>query len=120
MLNFDNIRFSTFIPQILMLLGFVSCVSASYFYPAQKSGTELRLEIKLSETVTANDSQSSTLHFTDYQVSEKAVAASEDLSMPFFNEIRRYIYPIIGSSSTLTGIDFPLVTRPPPFFYMLA
>lgn len=120
MLIFDNIIFSTFIPQILMLLGFVSCVSAPYFYPAQKSETEFRIETKSSETVEANYCQSTTVQFADYQVFEKVVAASVGLSIPFLNEISRYIYPIIGSSSTLTGIDFPLVTRPPPFFYKLS
>lgn len=120
MLLFDNIIFSTFIPQILMVLGFVSCVTAPYFYPAQQSETEIRLETKSSEKVTANYSQSTTFRFADYQVFEKDVAASVDLSISFFNEIKRYIYPLIASSSTLTGIGFQLVTRPPPFFYKLA
>ena len=120
MLLFDNIIFSTFIPQILMILGFVSCVTAPYFYPAQQSETELRIETKSAETVTANYSQSTTFRFADYQVFEKDVAASVDLSISFFNEIKRYIYPLIASSSTLTGIGFQLVTRPPPVFYKLA
>ena len=120
MLLFDNIIFSTFIPQILMVLGFVSCVTAPYFYPAQQSETELRIETKSAETVTANYSQSTTFRLADYQVFEKDVAASVDLSISFFNEIKRYIYPFIASSSTLTGIGFQLVTRPPPVFYKLA
>ena len=120
MLLFDNIIFSTFIPQILMVLGFVSCVTAPYFYPVQQSETEIRIETKSSETVTANYSQSTTFRFADYQVFEKDIAASVDLSISFFNEIKRYIYPLIASSSTLTGIGFQLVTRPPPFFYKLA
>ena len=120
MLLFDNIIFSTFIPQILMVLGFVSCVTAPYFYPVQQSETEIRIETKSSETVTANYSQSTTFRFADYQVFEKDVAASVDLSISFFNEIKRYIYPLIASSSTLTGIGFQLVTRPPPVFYKLA
>ena len=120
MLIFDNIIFSTFIPQILMLLGFVSCVSAPYFYPAQKSETELRIETKSSDTVEANYCQSTTVQFADYQVFEKDVATSVGFSIPFFNEISRYVYPGFTSFSTLNGIDFPLVTRPPPFFYKFA
>ena len=120
MLLFDNIIFSTFIPQILMVLGFVSCVTAPYFYPVQQSETEIRIETKSSETVTANYSQSTTFRFADYQVFEKDVAASVDLSISFFNEIKRYIYPLIASSSTLTGTGFPLVTRPPPFFLQIS
>ena len=120
MLLFDNIIFSTFIPQILMVLGFVSCVTAPYFYPVQQSETEIRIETKSSETVTANYSQSTTFRFADNQVFEKDVAAYVDLSISFFNEIKRYIYPFIASSSTLTGIGFQLVTRPPPVFYKLA
>ena len=103
-----------------MVLGFVSCVTAPYFYPAQQSETEIRLETKSSEKVTANSSQSTTFRFADYQDFEKDIAASVDLSISFFNEIKRYIYPLIASSSTLTGIGFQLVTRPPPFFYKLA
>ena len=120
MLIFDNIIFSTFIPQILMFLGFVTCVSASYLYPPPEPEKEITTEYRPAVTVADNVSYGETFLFTDYQYFANPVATTADSSDPYIPHISRYIYPLVSSSLTSYGVDFPLVTRPPPVFYKLA
>ena len=120
MLIFDNIIFSTFIPQILMFLGFVTCVSASYLYTPPEPEKEITTEYRPAVTVADNVSHGDTFLFTDYQYFANPVATTADSSDPYIPHISRYIYPSVTSSLAFDGADFPLFTRPPPVFYKLA
>ena len=120
MLIFENILFSTFIPQILMFLGFITCVSASYLYPPPESEKEITTEYRPAVTVADNVNHGETFLFTDYDFFANPVATAADSSDPYIPHISRYIYPLVTTSLPSDGTDFPLVTRPPPVFYKLA
>ena len=120
MLIFDNILFATFIPQILMFLGFVACVSASYLYPPPEPEKETMSEYRPATIVADNVSHSKTFLFTDYDFFANPAVTQADSSDPNIPHISRSVYPLVTTSLSADGSDFLLFTRPPPVFYKLA
>lgn len=117
MLIFDNILFASFIPQILMFVGFVSCVVVPFFSLHSGSEVVFTQENKSMEFTVENSQPQSTIYFFDQQdFKAHAVLSDNDETTPFLN-ISAFKYPLICGFSRLKVDNCTLFSRPPPSFY---
>ncbi len=119
MLMFDNSIFATFIPQMLMLLGYVSCVVAPFLTfsntntPENPQNTFVAQRIEIDEQYAVSPVVERSYHFHDYFQAESADIKSEgQIFIPHF----RADSAIPQSyGNTFPTFLFTLFSRPPPY-----
>lgn len=117
MLIFDNILFATFIPQILMFLGFISCVTVPLFSSFGDSQSVFTTETTSTDTLVESSVESPTAHFFDYQDFQKSISAPDLSGIGLFKDTREFVYPLVTHFRILSRVHFAHFTRPPPFSY---
>ncbi len=112
MLIFDNILFASFIPQILMFLGFISCMTAPYF----SSPKEELHEPELNEQVIIfqkTESSNKTAFFGDFSKYDREYSEIPVKTAVFIPWIMvRKEFALFFTEST--GYRYAFLTRPPP------
>lgn len=114
MLMFDNVIFASFVPQILMFVGYLVCML---------TGTQHALDIKRDVIVSQNtfeysyqttESTTSVAYFHDYvaqtaEISDEEISLSAPISsiVVFFHD---YYFPVFK------GSNYERFSRPPPSF----
>lgn len=115
MLMFDNTIFASLIPQIMMVLGFLSVIIAPSLTSQNKPNTDKEIALEISADSFENHNQSSLVHFRDYLNQDHNVVSTENtqtLKIPFIKEI--YI-PFFNIQILKSEINFSLFSRPPPY-----
>ena len=107
---FDNLLFSSLIPQFLMVFGFISCLIAPAL-SSPISTDEISVENKIVITTENNSVNQSTVtaYFSDFVTDETVKCIinpsySSTLSVPFSE------YPLL-----IFDVAFFHISRPPPF-----
>ncbi|MBN2764887.1 MAG: hypothetical protein JXR27_00825 [Paludibacteraceae bacterium] len=121
MLLFDNAIFATFIPQMLMFLGYISCVVAPFLtFSTSDNTTENQTDslvaqrIEINEQFSVSPEVAKSFHYHDFFQSEVADIITENQTfIPYFK-----IDSVIPQSSghTNQAFLFTLFSRPPPFY----
>lgn len=121
MLLFDNAIFATFIPQMLMFLGYVSCVVAPLLTFSTSDNTAenqpdsfVAQRIEINEQFSVSPEVAKSFHYHDFFQSEVADIITENQTfIPYFK-----IDSVIPQSSghTNQAFLFTLFSRPPPFY----
>lgn len=115
MLIFDNIIFASFIPQILMFLGFVSCVTVPFFSANQSADTYLPSEANSLEFSVNVEQKISTVHFYDFHDIQTVIILNDNAEKPLFFEFSAYKYPKFCDNFRFVEVNFTQFSRPPPF-----
>lgn len=120
MLLFDNAIFTSFIPQVLMFLGYLSCVVAPFLTFSNTNAAESQEETLVAQHIEI-DVQFSVLpelaksfHYHDLFQSEVADIITENqIFIPFIK-----IDSVVPQSCGHTNqpLLYTLFTRPPPFY----
>jgi len=113
MFMFDNGLFATFIPQILMFLGYVSCLLAPGLFNHESATISTQV---VTQVVTVNVDPLSVNTASTYEIHFSAPIEPK-IQQPLVNSIIRLEACFFKSSSALTdGISFEGFSRPPPSF----
>lgn len=116
MLIFDNILFATFIPQILMFLGFMSCVIAPLFSANHHAEVIFPNEPNLTEHTINIQQEATTVHFFDFHKIQSKTPALNESGNGFISEFIIYRYPEICYHFRSADVSFAHFSRPPPFY----
>lgn len=116
MLIFDNILFATFIPQILMVLGVISCISIQFFNSSDDSKQDPTPVASIYIHSVANHTVPSCFYYFDYQqIKAKSIKSDSDETF-FLKEIISFIVPRYNYNFNHFKFGFSLFSRPPPLF----
>jgi hypothetical protein len=113
---FDNILFASFIPQILMVAGYIMCLSASVSSSHASEVKEITLKEPHQEFVSAENKieAGNTFQFEDY-FSVSAIIPCEESIKPIYHFPLKF--PLVNLTSCIsTGFFTALFCRPPPAF----
>lgn len=116
MLIFDNIIFATFIPQILMFLGFMSCVIAPFFSAHHHAEVVFSSEPNLTEHFISIQPEVTAVHFYDFHKVQSETPVLNESGKGFLSEFIIYRYPEICYLFRSADINFAHFSRPPPFY----
>ncbi|MFV0390571.1 MAG: hypothetical protein ACK5KP_01595 [Paludibacteraceae bacterium] len=118
MFLFESLIFSTFIPQILMFLGVVSCFSISFF-SSSHDADNVELTFHANEIVyTSNEqNQTPTFHFSDYQFFQEEIILPDTDDFRLFNDFQLIKFPILYPPIFSFESIFSLFSRPPPCIF---
>ncbi len=121
MLLFDNAIFATFIPQMLMFLGYVSCVVAPFLTFSTTSNTVenqpetfLAQHIEIDEQFSVSQEVAKSFHYHDFFQAEVADIITENQTFIPYIKIDSVIPQ--SSGHTNQAFLFTLFSRPPPFY----
>lgn len=113
---FDNILFASFIPQILMVVGYIMCLSASVSSSHVSEVKEITPKAPYQEFVSAENKieAGNTFQFEDY-FSISAVIPCEASIKPIYHFPLKF--PLVNLTSYIsTGFFAAFLCRPPPAF----
>lgn len=120
MLMFDNSIFASFIPQIIMLMGYLMCLIAPFMsqlgsngYPANYHQDDIMSSQIVVESVNQVQYRVSCVHFDDVNVQVISLVDDVELSKPSFTVIKINLPEY--NFCTMQGFCFRLFSRPPPF-----
>ncbi len=117
MLIFDNIIFATFIPQILMFLGFASCIIAPFFSAlSSHSENVLPNESYALEYAINVPQENSSVHFYDSHDFQPQTIPPTDSKNDVAPEFSACKYPNIHFGFRSAEVNFAYLSRPPPFY----
>jgi hypothetical protein len=121
MLLFDNAIFATFIPQMLMFLGYVSCVVAPFLTFSTTSNTVenqpetfLAQHIEIDEQFSVSPEVAKSFHYHDFFQAEVADIITENQTFIPYLKIDSVIPQSSGNTNQV--FLFTLFSRPPPFY----
>lgn len=114
MLMFDNAIFASFIPQILMLLGYFACLLAPVHHRLEKQEVESAQIIAYTQP-TVVDSNQAIAHFQNYTNQADDICEPQSLSAPPA-DTSVLIFPDL-LLETNQGLLSKLFSRPPPVIY---
>lgn len=113
MLMFDNAIFASFIPQILMVLAYISCVIAPNFTKQNKDVDTETATIKVVVVQSTISPPTSTVSFTEIDlITDLFVSKIENL-VPKASSYEK-IFPVIVFDIP-DSLKFFFFSRPPPF-----
>jgi len=116
MLIFDNILFDTFIPQILMVLGVISCISVQFFNSSDDSKQNLTPASSIYIHSAVNHTAPSCFYYFDYQqIQNKSIKSDSDETF-FLKKITSFTFPLYNYNFNYFKFGFSLFSRPPPLF----
>ena len=116
MLMFDNAIFATFIPQILMVLGFILCIAAPKFTPKTSTNFETFAEVKVIPFLAEIKQEKNVAHFFQHQITEKN--SKQIKFQEYFSTTPKIIkinYPDLAIRWREIEFISSLFSRPPPF-----
>lgn len=114
MLMFENILLATFIPEILMVLGFLLCLCAPGFKSADSTVDQAPI---MAQVITIEHTQHSTyaVSICDFQTVTEVVLIESHPARVFEKEIeKKTLERPFDTSKGLIYIGF---SRPPPFIF---
>lgn len=118
MFIFDNILFATFIPQILMFLGFISCFTAQLLSSTHQEKQEFSQEVQSIAYVEESKQIHPIAYFYEYGISQNNSMLTNISDKLFLKESPRFDYPKFTFLFQNINISFSLFSRPPPFFFL--
>ena len=113
MLIFQNGLFATFIPEILMVIGYILCLFAPGIKSHESSVDQVPAISVVSTFETQKQISAYQLHIHDFQTTE--IVSDKKQSLPLYFEIAlnsTYESPF----STSDGVSYGEFSRPPPAF----
>lgn len=117
MFIFDNILFSSFIPQILMFLGIISCFSVSFLSSYHEA---TKPEISYQENSIAYHSEeihsANVFHFSEYFSVENTATPVEDIKPPIYRVLKKIEFTVLNNFILRKEFKFSQFSRPPPAF----
>ena len=121
MLLFDNAIFARFIPQMLMFLGYVSCVVAPLLtFSTTNNTAEIQTDspvahlIEINEQFSVSPEVAKSYHYHDFFQAEVADIITENHTFIPYIKIDSVIPQ--SSGHTNQAFLFTLFSRPPPFY----
>lgn len=120
MLMFDNSIFASFIPQIIMLMGYLMCLIAPFM--SQLGNVGYQTAYHQSDMVSTHIIVESTnqvyhrvhcVHFDDVNLQAISLDENTELSKPSFTVVKINLPEY--NFCTMQGFCFRLFSRPPPF-----
>ena len=112
MLIFQNGLFATFIPEILMVLGYILCLFAPGIKSDKSSVDQMPIIVQVSTFEQQKQISAYQSSFHDFQTS--VINCDKKLPVSPFNE-RAISIPFESSFSTLDSLSYVDFSRPPPF-----
>lgn len=116
MLMFDNAIFASFIPQIMMVLGFISCIVVPKFTAKTSTDVDAFSEVKVFNFQENTKQEINVAHFSQYQNTNKTShqIKFQDYFSPTL-AIIKINYPDLVVQWKKIEIISTLFSRPPPF-----
>ena len=114
MLMFDNGLLATFIPEILMVLGYFLCL----IFPQVKTEKDIVVQDSATiQIITIQQNQHSTyrVQITEFQTSESYIPEIENVPTFYRNVNALYLSNYIPDLTG--GLNFKKFSRPPPFCF---
>ncbi len=121
MLIFESIIFSSFIPQILMLFGFVSCVAAPYIPGKSNLNKEKIITVSNEQEIDCEIIAEDSNYFfdfksTDYQSHYQAlISYTKQKKEAFLAKINTVKIPLELTNKSLSILLDSFALRAPPF-----
>lgn len=107
---FDNSIFASFIPQILMVIGYLSCLLAPGYFKSEHKELPVVQQFEVKQ-----NSIESSIHIFDLSESIQYADLNTDQQTIHYKVVTDVITDHFISSRTCDGIAFKLFSRPPPF-----
>lgn len=120
MLMFDNSIFASFIPQIVMLMGYLMCLIAPLISQLGSNGFQTVTQDDLTsnriviESVNISNQVVDYIHFNDVNFQTTDIVEKPELPEPVFSATT-ISFPEF-KNGTGQKCSFPLFSRPPPDF----
>ena len=116
MFIFENILFATFIPQILMFLGLMSCFFASLFSNSHAEQKESDFIVYKNTITHSSEIENSTeiFHFYDYCLQDFILNNNDNRLT--YREIKTIEHPKCLDVLVSFDVKSTLFSRPPPIF----
>ena len=117
MFLFDNILFASFIPQILMFLGFISCISAQLFSSEKPDKQEFTPAIETLTNAEKSNQSQSIAYFYHYNEIQENTILTKIPDKLFLKEGPVVDFPKLTYLFRSIDPSFSIFSRPPPFFF---
>lgn len=120
MLMFDNSIFASFIPQLLMLLGYLSCIFAPILpsltsTPSEHVAPEIEIDyVERAASITSVSKSDNYFYYFDFQYDVECVHESNTTFNVDFKE-KEISYGKKESTLIDEFFSYSLFSRPPPF-----
>lgn len=111
MLMFDNSIFASFIPQIVMLIGYLSCLLMPGYYLSEQKTAVIAQQIEFTQTFSELPSIQATTCNYSYQQMDATVEEEKKQTCSAVNSI---VYFIDFQIDLENSFSFTLFSRPPP------
>ncbi len=112
MLMFESSIFASFIPQIIMVLGYLSCVFGPQFL---KSTQQAEISPTTIEHVQVESKQIPN-SVVEYQFFQDIYVDNQVNNLVSYPEIRQKVFFTLTGNFVSSYFTFQLFSRPPPFF----
>lgn len=114
MLIFDNILFASFIPQILMIIGVISCFSAQLFASVPEIEPEQTPEFQVCSYKSEDKQPQKVFDFYDYPNLQIEGILSKTSDKLFVETTPAYKYPVLTFLFRKLETGYSSFSRPPP------
>lgn len=112
MLMFDNSIFASFVPQIIMLIGYLSCLLMPGYYLSEQKAAVIAQQFEFTQSVSELPSVQATTFNYCYQQKDDATVQEEKIQIcPAVNS---FVYFVDFEIDLQNSFSFTLFSRPPP------
>lgn len=110
MMMFDNSVFASFIPQILMVIGYLSCLLAPGYFKSEHNELPVVQQIEIKQNC-----NESSIHIYDLSDCVQYAVLNTDEQTVHHQVVNEVFTDHFLSPRLCNGIPFLLFSRPPPF-----
>ncbi len=111
MLMFDNSIFASFVPQIIMLIGYLSCLLMPGYYLSEQKAAVIAQQFEFTQSVSELPSVQATTFNYCYQQMDATVEEEKIQISPAVNS---FVYFVDFHIDLQNSFSFTLFSRPPP------
>ena len=111
MLMFDNSIFASFVPQIIMLIGYLSCLLMPGYYLSEQKAAVIAQQFEFTQSVSELPSVQATTFNYCYQQMDATV---EEEKIQICSVVNSIVYFVDFQIDLENSFSFTLFSRPPP------